>query len=215
MVLVKVMKAVSERNDEIAASIRNNLAGKGITAINIISSPGSGKTTLLETTLQKLGEKLRTAVIVGDPFGTADGERIEAAGGTAVQLNTEGSCHLTAPMIAAALSELSLDGLRLLFIENIGNLICPAAWDLGENRRVTMLSVSEGTDKVTKYRKAFYIADVVLISKIDLTAFCDFDLNAAKDDIRSINLRARIIELSAKSGEGIEEWFDWLVQNVK
>jgi hydrogenase nickel incorporation protein HypB len=210
MVIVRVMKAVSEKNDEAAAAIRSLLAEKHINSVNIISSPGSGKTALLEKTFKMLPFDIMCAVIVGDPFGTSDAERLEAAGGSAVQLNTEGSCHLTAPMIAAAMEDLKLDGLALLFIENIGNLICPAAWDLGETARVTLLSVTEGTDKVMKYRKAFYGADAIVLSKVDLAEMSDFDIDRARVDIASLNPHARIIELSSKSGAGMEDWISWL-----
>lgn len=210
MVIVRVMKAVSEKNDEAAAAIRSLLTEKHIKSVNIISSPGSGKTALLEKTIKMLPSDIKCAVIVGDPFGTSDAERIEVAGGTAVQLNTEGSCHLTAPMIAAAMGDIELDELNLLFIENIGNLICPAAWDLGETARVTLLSVAEGNDKVTKYRKAFYGADAVVLSKVDLADMSDFYMERAKADIASLNPRAHIIELSSKSGTGMEGWISWL-----
>ena len=210
MVIVKVMKAISEKNDEAAAAIRSMLAEKHIKSLNIISSPGSGKTALLEKTIKMLPSDIKCAVIVGDPFGTSDAERIEAAGGIAVQLNTEGSCHLTAPMITAAMGDLKLDDINLLFIENIGNLICPAAWDLGETERVTLLSVAEGNDKVTKYRKAFYGADAVVLSKVDLAQISDFDIERARADIVSLNPHARIIELSSKSGVGMEDWISWL-----
>lgn len=210
MVLVKVMKAVCDKNDESAATIRSELAKRGIIAINILSSPGSGKTSLLEKTVNRLPGGIRCAVIVGDPFGTSDAERIEAAGGTALQLNTEGSCHLTAPMIKAALEEINLDGIKLLFIENIGNLICPAAWNLGEARRVTLLSVTEGIDKVNKYRKAFLVADLVGLTKTDLVGGCDFNLVKAKADILALNPKAAIIELSSKTGDGIDDWLFWL-----
>lgn len=210
MVIVRVMKAVSEKNDEVALAIRSLLAEKHIKSVNIISSPGSGKTALLEKTIMMLPPDIKCAVIVGDPFGTSDAERIETAGGTAVQLNTEGSCHLTAPMITAAMGDLQLDELDLLFIENIGNLICPAAWDLGETARVTLLSVAEGADKVTKYRKAFYGADAVVLSKIDLVEMSDFDIERAKADIAILNPKAYIIELSSKSGAGMERWVNWL-----
>jgi hydrogenase nickel incorporation protein HypB len=212
MIIVRVMKAVSEKNDETAAEIRRLLAAKQIKAVNIISSPGSGKTALLEKTIKLLPREIKCAVIVGDPFGTSDAERIEAVGGTAIQLNTEGSCHLTAPMIAEALGDLKLDELNLLFIENIGNLICPAAWDLGEAARVTVLSVSEGADKVGKYRKAFFDADAVVISKIDLADVSDFNTEQAKADIARLNPRAQVFELSSKTGVGMQAWISWLTQ---
>ncbi len=210
MVIVKVMKAISEKNDQVAAAIRYELTSRHIAALNIISSPGSGKTALLEETLRRLPEGIRCAVIVGDPFGTSDAERIEAVGGTALQLNTEGSCHLTAPMIRVALSELDIENLHLIFIENIGNLICPASWDLGESARVTLLSVTEGEDKIIKYRNAFFAADAIVFSKLDLADRCDFNIVEATSAIRSLNPRSDIHKLSSKTGEGMQEWVVWL-----
>ncbi len=214
MVRIKVMKAVSTKNDEIAAGIRAELAERGIKALNIISSPGSGKTTLLERTIAHFAPDIRSAVIVGDPFTANDAKRLEVAGGNAFQLNTEGSCHLTAPMIRAALDEIDLSGIKLLFIENIGNLICPSAWDLGEAARVTLLSVTEGTDKVDKYRRAFHIAHCVLITKTDLAPSCDFDLEKATADIQALNSRATVLPLSAKASEGMEAWYNWVKQHL-
>lgn len=214
MVRIKVMKAVSTKNDEVAAGIRAELAERGIKALNVISSPGSGKTTLLECTIARFAPDIRSAVIVGDPFTANDAKRLESAGGNAFQLNTEGSCHLTAPMIRAALDEIDLSGIKLLFIENIGNLICPTAWDLGESARVTLLSVTEGTDKVEKYRRAFLIANCVVITKVDLAPSCDFDLEQATTDIQSLNSSVPVMPLSAKAGEGLEAWYDWVKQHL-
>ena len=214
MVRIKVMKAVSTKNDEVAAGIRAELAERGIKALNVISSPGSGKTTLLECTIARFAPDIRSAVIVGDPFTANDAKRLESAGGNAFQLNTEGSCHLTAPMIRAALDEIDLSGIKLLFIENIGNLICPTAWDLGESARVTLLSVTEGTDKVEKYRRAFLIANCVVITKVDLAPSCDFDLEQATTDIQSLNSSVPVMPLSAKAGEGMEAWYNWVKQHL-
>jgi len=214
MVRIKVMKAVSTKSDEVAAGIREELAERGIKALNLISSPGSGKTTLLERTIAHFAPDVRSAVIVGDPFTANDAERLETAGGNAFQLNTEGSCHLTAPMVRAALGEMDISGVKLLFIENIGNLICPAAWDLGESARVTLLSVTEGTDKVDKYRRAFLIAHCVLITKTDLAPSCDFDLKKATTGIQSLNPQATVLPLSAKSGDGLDAWYDWVKQHL-
>jgi len=214
MVRIKVMKAVSTKNDEVAAGIRAELAERGVKALNVISSPGSGKTTLLECTIARFAPDIRSAVIVGDPFTANDAKRLESAGGNAFQLNTEGSCHLTAPMIRAALDEIDLSGIKLLFIENIGNLICPTAWDLGESARVTLLSVTEGTDKVEKYRRAFLIANCVVITKVDLAPSCDFDLEQATTDIQSLNSSVPVLPLSAKAGEGLEAWYDWVKQHL-
>jgi len=214
MVRIKVMKAVSAKNDEIAAGIRAELAEQGIKALNIISSPGSGKTTLLERTIAHFAPEIRSAVIVGDPFTANDAKRLEIAGGNAFQLNTEGSCHLTAPMVRAALDEMNLSGVKLLFIENIGNLICPAAWYLGETARATLLSVTEGTDKVDKYRRAFLIAHCVVITKTDLAPSCDFDLEKATTDIQSLNSSVTVLPLSATTGEGLDAWYDWVQQHL-
>jgi hydrogenase nickel incorporation protein HypB len=214
MVRIKVMKAVSAKNDEIAAGIRAELAEKGIKALNIISSPGSGKTTLLERTISHFAPNIRSAVIVGDPFTASDAERLEVAGGEAFQLNTEGSCHLTAPMVRAALDEMDLAGVKLLFIENIGNLICPAAWYLGETARAVLLSVTEGTDKVDKYRRAFHIAHCVVITKTDLADSCDFNLEKATADIQALNPQATVLTLSATTGDGLDVWYDWVRQHL-
>lgn len=214
MVKVKVMRAVGERNDAVAREIREELARKNIRAVNLMSSPGSGKTMLLEKTLAHFAPTHPAAVIVGDPFTTRDAERLERAGGLAFQLNTEGACHLTAPMVRAALDGLDLTGIRLLFIENIGNLICPASWDLGESAKAVLLSVCEGADKVEKYRKAFMIAHAVLITKSDLAPACDFGLDYARSGIAALNPRARVLTLSAKTGDGMEDWYAWLEEMV-
>jgi hydrogenase nickel incorporation protein HypB len=214
MVRIKVMKAVSAKNDEVAAGIRAELAEQGIKALNIISSPGSGKTTLLERTITHFAPDIRSAVIVGDPFTANDAERLETAGGDAFQLNTEGSCHLTAPMVRAALDDMDLTSVKLLFIENIGNLICPTAWYLGETARATLLSVTEGTDKVDKYRRAFLIAHCVVITKTDLAHSCNFDLEKATADIRALNPQTTVLTLSATKGEGLDTWYDWVGEHL-
>ena len=214
MVRIKVMKAVSAKNDEIAAGIRSELSEQGIKALNIISSPGSGKTTLLERTIAHFMPDIRSAVIVGDPFTANDAERLETAGGEAFQLNTEGSCHLTAPMVRAALDDMDIAGIKLLFIENIGNLICPAAWYLGETARATLLSVTEGTDKVEKYRRAFLIAHCVVITKTDLAPSCDFDLEKATANIEALNPDVTVLRVSATTGDGLDAWYDWVRQRL-
>lgn len=215
MVIVKVMKAISERNDEVAREIREQLDSLGIKAVNLISSPGSGKTTLIEKTIEHFKGVHKFAVVVGDLFTPLDGERIEAVGASAYQLNTEGSCHLTAPMIKAALEEFKLEGVNLLFIENVGNLICPSVWYLGESARVLILSVAEGSDKAEKYRSSFYKADAVVISKLDLLLACDFDLEKVSEDIRKVNKTAQIFALSAKTGEGMDAWFAYMESLIK
>ncbi len=210
MVKVKIMKAISERNDEVAREIRENLKNLKITSINLISSPGSGKTTLIERTISLMKGKINFGVITGDLFTPLDAERVEKAGAIAFQLNTEGSCHLTAPMVKSALNEIQLSGINLLFIENVGNLVCPSVWDIGENYRVVILSVTEGSDKVEKYKTAFYGAGAVVISKIDLLEHCDFSLEKVKADLSAINPRASVFFLSAKTGQGMDSWCGYI-----
>jgi len=210
MVKIKVMKAISERNDEVAHEVRKYLAENGIKAVNLISSPGSGKTTLIEKTIEHFRGSLTVGVIVGDLFTALDAERMERAGARAFQLDTGGSCHLTAPMIKSALADFDISGIDLLFIENVGNLICPASWDIGESARVTLVSVTEGNDKVVKYRTAFYSADAVAITKLDLLPSCDFDVEKVAGDVKALNPSAQVFKLSAKTGEGMQEWYSFV-----
>ncbi|SFR13637.1 hydrogenase nickel incorporation protein HypB [Desulfoscipio geothermicus] len=181
-----------------------------VVAVNLISSPGSGKTTLLEKTAALLGADLKMGVIVGDLYTARDAERVAQAGLTAVQINTEGLCHLTANMVARALAEMPLAELDLLFIENVGNLVCPAAFDLGEHAKVAVLSVAEGIDKPAKYPGVFREAGAAVITKADLLPYTDFDLPACLHDLKEINGRLPVFVTSAKSGRGLKEWCGWL-----
>jgi hydrogenase nickel incorporation protein HypB len=214
MVEIVVMKAVGTDNQAHADVVREILDSNKVIGINLVSSPGSGKTTLLECTI-KDNPDLRMAVIEGDIFTARDADRIEAAGAPSIQLNTEGACHLTASMIEQVLPKLNLKELDFIFIENIGNLICPAGFPLGEHKRVTLLSTAEGSDKVQKYPLAFNTADVILITKIDIAHAVGFDIEVVKKDLAGINPDVKPMLLSAVTGEGMDIWYSWLHSLVK
>ena len=207
---IKVVKNVLEANEAAAEQTRRRLDDAGVLAVNVISAPGSGKTSLLEKTLPALAADLPAAVIVGDLQTTRDAERLAAAGAPVVQVNTEGGCHLSAAQVAKSLDALDLDALRVLFIENVGNMVCPTSFDLGETLRVAMLSIPEGDDKVAKYPTLFQPADVILISKIDLVDALDCDLSRIHADIAKLNTRAPVFETSTKTAAGLDQWHNWL-----
>lgn len=183
---------------------------KGVAALNLISSPGAGKTTLLEQTIARLKGKLTVGVIEGDLYTARDAGRISAQGAAAVQINTGGTCHLNAAMVARALEELPLASLDLLFIENVGNLVCPAAFYLGEHCKVALLSVAEGSDKPAKYPGVFREARAVVVTKLDLLPYTDFDLAGCTAELKELNPELNIFVLSAKTGAGMEGWLAWL-----
>jgi hydrogenase nickel incorporation protein HypB len=178
--------------------------------VNVTSAPGSGKTSLLQKTIPALLPDLPAAVIVGDLQTTRDAERLDGLGAQVVQINTEGGCHLSAAQVAQAIDGLTLADLKLLFIENVGNMVCPAGFDLGEHARVAMLSTPEGDDKVAKYPTLFQPADAILLNKIDLAEALEFQRERVYDDLSRINTRAVRIELSTKTGQGLDAWLDWL-----
>lgn len=204
---ISLERAVLDRNDRIAARNRGFFEGRGLLALNLVSSPGSGKTTLLERTIRDLGAARDIAVIEGDQMTTVDANRIRAAGGRAIQINTGAGCHLEADMIAGAVSRLDLRAGSLLLIENVGNLVCPAMFDLGERMKVAVISVTEGEDKPLKYPFMFRAAEAVIVNKTDLAAATGFDREACLANIRAINPSARILLLSARTGEGLESWY--------
>jgi hydrogenase nickel incorporation protein HypB len=206
-------------NDALAAANRARLAVRGLFALNLVSSPGSGKTSLLVETIRRWQARSGVAVIEGDQQTANDAERIRATGAPAVQINTGKGCHLDARMVGQALDRLEHDGMLpdggLLLIENVGNLVCPAAFDLGEAHKVAILSVTEGEDKPLKYPDMFAAADLMIVSKIDLLPHVDFDVDAAIDMARRVRPGLEVIRLSTRSGEGWDEWLAWLAAGVE
>jgi hydrogenase nickel incorporation protein HypB len=202
--------AILGDNDRQAERNRGYLNALGLVAINIVSSPGSGKTTLIAKTLEKAAGSIPTAVIVGDLETANDAARLRDKGAPVVQVTTGTVCHLDAGMVARALDHLDLEGRRLLIIENVGNLVCPASYDLGEASRVVLVSVTEGEDKPLKYPPIFRGAGAVLITKIDMSAASGLDLNALRRNIQAVAPGAEIIELSARTGEGMDRWMEFL-----
>jgi hydrogenase nickel incorporation protein HypB len=200
------------RNDRLAERNRGFLKAKGIYSVNLLSSPGAGKTTLLEKTLPALPAELAPALINGDLATDNDAERLHASGAPVAQITTGNVCHLDAEMVAKGLEQLPLDNRRLLFIENVGNLVCPASYDLGEDKKVVLFSVTEGEDKPLKYPPIFRAADLVLVTKIDIAEACGFDRAAALKHLEQIAHHSQVLELSAKTGEGMDAWLDWLKQ---
>lgn len=207
---VKVMQDILGENDTIAAAVHQRLVEHGIFVINLLGSPGSGKTSILEKTVEALKNEIRIAVIEGDLFTAKDAERIASYDVPVIQINTSGGCHLDAPMIQKALTELDLDELDLLIIENVGNLVCPAEFALGEDVKVAVLSVTEGNDKPLKYPLAFKESVLTLINKSDLVPYTNFVMEEAVEDIMTIHPEAQVLPVSALTGEGLEDWFDWL-----
>jgi len=208
---VTIAQNILAANDTIAQEIQRSLAVCGIRTINIMSSPGAGKTTLLERTIERLRGQLGIGVIEGDVETSADAERIEAAGAETVQINTRGACHLEAHMIRDALAEIELARIELLFVENIGNLGCPAAWNLEEDTRVVVVSTTEGDDKPAKYPQMFAASGVMIVNKLDLLPYVDYDVEKVKRHALAINPHLRIFEMSCRTGAGLDAWCDWLL----
>ena len=208
--LIQLETDILAKNNAYAGQNRALFAAKGILALNLVSSPGSGKTTLLCATLTALAGEMPCAVIEGDQQTSNDADRIRATGAPAIQINTGKGCHLDGHMVGHALEHLAPDDGAVVFIENVGNLVCPAAFDLGEAHKVAILSVTEGEDKPLKYPDMFAAADLVLVNKIDLLPHLDFDVDLAIANARKVNHRLRIIKFSAKSGEGMPAWLDWI-----
>jgi hydrogenase nickel incorporation protein HypB len=215
---VNVGKKILSANEEYAFKNRRLLDEHGVLCLNMISSPGSGKTTILARTINELKNRIKIGVIEGDIQTDIDAEKIRAAGATAIQINTNGACHLSAAQVNNALSRLPVSDLDLIFIENVGNLVCPSAFELGENAKIVVLSVAEGDDKPAKYPVIFAKSKVLLINKIDLLtqgAQIDFDIERVKVDACKLNKDIKIIPVSAKTGEGMTTWYDWLEKRVK
>lgn len=211
---IKVMTDILAKNDEIAAKTGAMLARRRIFALNLLGSPGSGKTSLLEHTIRALKEDLRLAVIEGDLFTSKDAERIARQGAAVIQVNTGGGCHLDAAMVRSALDRLDLDCLDLIIIENVGNLVCPAEFYLGEDAKATVLSVTEGEDKPLKYPLVFKEAAATILNKIDLLPYTNFDMAVATADIASLNPGVTLLPLSCRTGAGLADWYAWLRSRV-
>jgi hydrogenase nickel incorporation protein HypB len=207
---VKIVKRLLKANDEWATRVREILEEKKIYAVNFISAPGSGKTTLLEATADALKNQFSLMVLEGDIATTRDADRISKHGIPAIQLLTEGSCHLDASLIYRALEANPPDKVDFLFIENVGNLVCPSEYDLGEAAKVALLSVPEGDDKVLKYPKLFREAKCVILNKVDLVEYMNFNKDVFYEDMSKLNPQAKIIEVSCRTGAGLEDWYQWL-----
>jgi hydrogenase nickel incorporation protein HypB len=208
--MVQIEEDILGKNNEYAAANRRWLAQRAILALNLVSSPGSGKTSLLTRTLEDLKERYPLAVIEGDQQTSNDAERIRASGATALQINTGKGCHLDAHMVGHALEHLNPHNEGILFIENVGNLVCPAAFDLGEAHKVVILSVTEGEDKPIKYPDMFHAADLMLLNKIDLLPYLQFDVDRCIEYARRVNPAIKVLKVSATTGEGMEGWYRWL-----
>ena len=214
---VEIKQSLLSRNEQVAASNREHFDRHNILAINLISSPGSGKTTLLEKTIEALKDEFKIGVLEGDIETERDAERVRAKGAAAVQLTTGGACHLEAPLVHKGFHALEkqMEGYPdILFIENVGNLVCPSSFYLGEHLRVVLVSVPEGPDKPAKYPKAFKTSDVFIITKADLLPFFDFDVEKVKEEALSLNPNLKVFVVSAKTGEGLQEWFQFLREKV-
>jgi len=213
--MVQIEQNILAKNNQYADANRRLFAEHAIFALNLVSSPGSGKTTLLTRTINLLKDRANVAVLEGDQQTSLDADRIRATGAAAIQINTGKGCHLDAHMVGHAVERLGLADGSLLLIENVGNLVCPAAFDLGEAHKVAILSVTEGEDKPLKYPDMFAAADVMLLNKIDLLPYLDFNVPLALEYVRRINPNIRVILTSAVSGEGMEEWLAWLEQGLQ
>ena len=208
--MIQIEQDILGKNDGYAIQNRAQFVEHNLLALNLVSSPGSGKTTLLTQTIEAIQANMPCGVIEGDQQTANDADRIRATGVKAVQINTGKGCHLDAHMVGHALEQFDLDAQQVLFIENVGNLVCPAAFDLGEAHKVAILSVTEGEDKPLKYPDMFDAADLMILNKTDLLPYLDFDVEQCIDYARRVNPQIEVIQLSAKSGEGMQQWFDWI-----
>lgn len=210
VVMEKVARKVLSENDRVAASLRARFAEQGILCLNFISSPGAGKTMLLEKTLEGFARTERVAVLTGDIQTDNDARRLAAYGFPVRQITTAGACHLDARMVEKALENWNLEDIGLLLVENVGNLVCPTSYDLGEAAKIVILSVTEGEDKPLKYPGIFFKAELMILSKIDLLPYVPFDAQGARDNARRVHPGIEILELSCTSGAGMEQWREWL-----
>jgi hydrogenase nickel incorporation protein HypB len=206
-----VVEKILSANDLIALENRTLLDDKGILAVNVMASPGAGKTSLILRSIDALAGHLRVGVIEGDVAGRVDADKVDETGTPVVQINTGGGCHLDAPQVQTALNALPLNEIDLLFIENVGNLICPTGFALGEHVNMMIANVPEGHDKPLKYPGMFTVVDALVLNKVDLLPFIDFDLNAFRTAVRALNPEAPLFRVSCKTGEGIQAWAEWLL----
>ncbi len=202
-------------NDFVAENIRKHMQEQNILLINVTSSAGSGKTTLLHETAKRISGQVNMKVLVGDLETERDADRIKEAGVEALQIVTGGICHLEAQMVWQAMEQLDLSGVELLFVENVGNLVCPASFDLGEDYRVTLMATTEGDDKPKKYPRMFLTSDMMLVSKSDLLPYLPFSVEAVVKDAREVNPSLEVIQVSGLTGEGLEDWCEWLLEKVR
>lgn len=202
-------------NDFVAESIRSKMKEKNILMVNITSSAGSGKTTLLQETARRIGDKVNMKILVGDLETERDADRLREVGADALQIVTGGICHLEAQMVWQGMENLDLEGVELLIVENVGNLVCPASFDLGEDYRVTLIATTEGDDKPKKYPRMFLTSEMMLVSKVDLLPYLPFSVDAVVADARDINPNIKVLELSTTKDIGVDEWCNWLLEKVK
>jgi len=211
---IKVIKNILGENDRIAAENQAMFQDKKVFVLNFMGSPGAGKTSVLEKTMERLKDKIKMAVIEGDLFTSKDAERIDKYGVPVIQINTAGGCHLDANMVQKTVKEMQLDELDLLVVENVGNLVCPAEFPVGEDARAVVLSVTEGDDKPLKYPLMFKESEIALLNKVDLAPYCNFNMESAKKDITSLHPGIEVLEVSCTKGDGIEAWCDWLLKKI-
>ena len=209
---IDIKQEVLTENDQLANELRSRLKKHKAFMINVMSSPGAGKTTLLLDTIRRLKDKLRIGVVEADIESMVDAEKIEKSGALAVQIRTGGDCHIDAPMLEPALDTIDLDSMDLLFLENVGNLVCPAEFDTGASCSIMLLSVPEGDDKVLKYPLMFTVCDLLLVTKTDCKPMFDFDMEKLETRVHQLNPNIKIIPVCAKTGENMDQWIDWLVQ---
>jgi hydrogenase nickel incorporation protein HypB len=207
-----IVEKILSANDLVALANRRLLDQHGIIAVNVMASPGAGKTSLILRTIEALNDRLRLGVIEGDVAGHVDADKVAATGTPVVQINTGGGCHLDAPQVQGALAQLPLDRIDLLFIENVGNLICPTGFALGEHIKMMVAHVAEGHDKPIKYPGMFTVVDALVLNKMDLEPYLDFDVEAFRTAVRALNAEAPLFELSCKTGEGLDAWVEWLIK---
>ncbi|MFO7875827.1 MAG: hydrogenase nickel incorporation protein HypB [Desulfovermiculus sp.] len=212
---IPVVRKVLEVNETMAGQNKELFDRHRVLVLNLMSSPGAGKTAVLERTLSDLGPEMNMAVIEGDVQTTNDAQRIAATGAPVVQINTDQACHLDSSMIREALGQLDLQGLDILFVENVGNLVCPAAFDLGEDLKITLLSVPEGDDKPLKYPSMFVRSQLMILNKLDLMPYLEFSLEQATQGAHTVNPDLEVITVSARTGENLEAWYEWLRRRLK